>query len=168
MNIYTVLLLMEGLLPPVEVGSLYHYLPGFIHPKGGWPAGISGCHQPTHGSIWTAPWFPWPNQATRASNAFGLLPTHLGRCHPEFKKTMAGMKNPSELVVSTHLKNICQIGSFSLVGVKIKCSKPPPSIHGNETIFFLAYIFVWLIFHGKCREIYIPVRWMRHGWGSSS
>ena len=30
---------------PVEVGSLYHYLPGFIHPKGGWPAGISGCHQ---------------------------------------------------------------------------------------------------------------------------
>ena len=31
-------------------------------------------------------------------------------------------------------------------GENKKCSKPPPSIHGNETFFFLAYIFVWLIF----------------------
>ena len=70
---------------PVEVGSSYHCLPGFIHPR-------------LRDSL--------QNQATRASNAFGLLPTHLGRCHPEFKKNMASMKKPSELVVSTHLKNM--------------------------------------------------------------
>ena len=52
-----------------------------------------------------------------------------------YEKTIYPMKSytkqsstPTWLVVSTHLKNMSQIGSFPQVGVKIiKCLKPPPS-----------------------------------------
>ncbi len=42
---------------------------------------------------------------------------------------------PNWLVVSTHLKNITQFGSFPQIGVKIKKMKPPHSDHSTTPNF---------------------------------
>jgi len=58
-------------------------------------------------------------------------------------------------VVSTHLKNICPIGSFPQVGMNIKniskhhLAKNEDLVpkHSMELVY-LTYIYIWLIFYG--------------------
>ena len=62
-------------------------------------------------------------------------------------------------MVSTHLKNISQIGSFPQVGVNInKCLKPPPSYS------VIAIVFPWG-WAGRGVAIYsmASVIWVQHG-----